>query len=193
MLVVALAGLAVVGFVAATVVAGAFPVKPYRIPSESMEPTIEAGERVLVERVSIARSDPRRGDIVVFHAPVGADLNTCAVEPRPGQPCPRPGRERSETEFVKRIVGEPGDRLSVRGGRVHIDGEPQNEGYARLNESCASCNLEEEVVIPPDHYFMMGDNRGFSADSREWGPVPGDWIVGHVFATYWPPGRVQGR
>jgi signal peptidase I len=106
------------------------------------------------------------------------------------QACPEPTGDRSDTNFIKRVVGEPGDRLSVRRGRVFIDGEPLEEDYARLSNTCATCNLEKEVTIPPDHYFMMGDNRGESADSREWGPVPKDWIIGNAFSTYWPPRRI---
>jgi len=168
----------------------AFLVKPFRIPSESMVPTLEVNQRVLVDRVSFHFSDPHRGDIVVFKPPAGADLNRCAVDHPDNQPCPQPTDERSDTNFIKRVVGEPGDRLSVRGGRVHIDGKPQDEGFARLSNSCATCNMEKEITIPPDHYFMMGDNRGESADSREWGPVPKEWIIGNAFATYWPPSRI---
>jgi signal peptidase I len=88
------------------------------------------------------------------------------------------------------VVGVGGDRLSVRGGRVYIDGRPLREPYARLDDACPICNLPEPVTIPEGHYFMMGDNRGASADSREWGPVPEDWVIGQAFATYWPPGKI---
>jgi signal peptidase I len=165
-------------------------VKPYRIPSESMVPTLEVNQRVLVDRVSFRFSDPERGDIVVFKPPHGADLNTCGVEHPDNQPCPEETPEKSDTNFIKRVVGEPGDRLSVRGGRVYIDGELQDDDAARPAKTCATCNLEKPITIPPDHYFMMGDNRGESADSREWGPVPKKWIIGRAFATYWPPKKI---
>ena len=168
----------------------AFLVKPFRIPSESMVPTLEVNQRVLVDRVSYRFSDPDRGDVVVFKPPEGADLNTCGVHAPDNQPCPKPTPEKSDTNFIKRVVGEPGDRLSVRRGQVYIDGKPLNEDYARLSADCATCNLEEEMTVPPDHYFMMGDNRGESADSREWGPVPEKWIIGKAFATYWPIKRI---
>ena len=168
----------------------AFLIKPFRIPSESMVPTLEVNQRVLVDRVSFRFSDPHRGDIVVFKPPRGADLNTCGVDHPDNQPCPEPTNDRSDTNFIKRVVGEPGDRLKVVGGAVYIDGKKQNEDFARLDDSCGICNLEKEVTIPPDHYFMMGDNRGESADSREWGPVPKKWIIGNAFATYWPPKRI---
>jgi signal peptidase I len=168
----------------------AFLVKPFRIPSESMVPTLEVNQRVLVDRVSFRFSDQHRGDIVVFKPPKGADLNSCGVEHPDNQACPKPTPGKSDTNFIKRVVGEPGDRLSVRRGQVYINGEPQDEGFANLSADCATCNLEKEITIPPDHYFMMGDNRGESADSREWGPVPKKWIIGNAFATYWPPGKI---
>ena len=113
----------------------AFLVKPYRIPSESMVPTLEVGQRVLVNRIGARFSDPDVGDIVVFHPPAGAEQgNQCG------------------------------------GG----DG----------------CNYPKPITIPADHYFMMGDNRGSSDDSRFWGPVPREWIIGGAFGTYWPPNRI---
>ena len=190
----ALAAVGAVLLIAAVVIAGAFPLKPYRIPSQSMEPTIELNERVVVERVTVRMGDPERGDIVVFHPPdTGVTLHMCGVQARDDQACAKPGGRKSELAFIKRIVAGPGDRLSIRGGRVVVDGEPQDEDFARLDDACPVCNLPKEVTIPPDHWFMMGDNRGESADSREWGPVPEDWIVGRVVLTYWPPNRIGGH
>jgi signal peptidase I len=168
----------------------AFLVKPFRIPSESMVPTLEISQRVLVDRVSSRFSDPHRGDIVVFKPPKGADDNVCGVNHPDNEACPKPTPERSDTNFIKRVVAEPGDRLKVIDGRVYINGERQDEPFIRPDAGCGICNLPREITIPPDHFFMMGDNRGESADSREWGPVPKKWIVGNAFFTYWPPGRV---
>ncbi|MEX2196976.1 MAG: signal peptidase I [Thermoleophilaceae bacterium] len=168
----------------------AFLVKPFRIPSESMVPTLTVGQRVLVDRVSFRFTDPERGDVVVFKPPAGANDNTCGTDQGPLQPCPRPTDERADTNFIKRVVGLPGDRLSVEGGRVVINGERLDESYIRPDASCGICNLTDEITIPEDHYFMMGDNRGESADSREWGPVPKEWIIGQAFFTYWPPNRI---
>ena len=178
--------------IASIVIARGFPLKPYRIPSESMVPTLEINQRVLVERISVRIGDPSRGDIVVINPPQGAMLRTCGVDARAGRPCPKPTPEKADVNFIKRIVAGPGDRLSIRGGRVVIDGEPQDEDYARLSETCSTCNLGKEITIPPDHWFMMGDNRGASADSREWGPVPKKWIIGRVFFKYWPPDSAGG-
>jgi signal peptidase I len=168
----------------------AFLVKPFRIPSESMVPTLEISQRVLVDRLSNRFSDPDRGDIVVFKPPKGADDNVCGVEHPDNEACPKPTAERSDTNFIKRVVAVPGDRLSVIDGRVYIDGKRQDEPFIRPDAGCAICNLPRPITIPPGHFFMMGDNRGESADSREWGPVPKKWIIGNAFFTYWPPGRV---
>ena len=154
-----------------------------------MEPTIRLNDRVLVERLSPRVSDPSRGDIVVFHPPAGADLNTCGTDHARNQACPLPSEERSDVQFIKRIVAVPGDRVRIRGGLAVVDGEVEDENVALADDECPTCNLEKEITIPPDHYFMMGDNRGASADSREWGPVPKKWITGDVLATYWPPGH----
>ena len=168
----------------------AFIVKPFKIPSESMVPTLSIGQRVLVDRVSYRLSEPHRGDIVVFKPPAGADANVCGADNPPDQACPRATPERSDTNFIKRVVAEPGDRLKVLNGRVYIDGKQQREPYARPDANCQICDLPKEIRIPPGHFFMMGDNRGQSADSREWGPVPEDSIIGGAFFTYWPPGRL---
>jgi signal peptidase I len=169
----------------------AFLVKPFRIPSQSMEPTLDVGQRVLVDRVSFHFRDPHRGDVVVFKPPHGADENRCGVDPPPvEEPCPKPTADRSDTNFIKRIVAVPGDRLSVKSGRVYINGKLRDPYNIRPDAGCGICNLPKSIKIPADHYFMMGDNRGESADSREWGPVPRKWIIGNAFFTYWPPKRI---
>ena len=168
----------------------AFLVKPFRIPSESMVPTLQIGQRVLVDRVSFRFGDPDRGDVVVFKPPAGADANMCGVERPSDKACPSATDERSDTNFIKRIVAEPGDRLRVVEGRVFLNGREQPEPFTNPSADCPICNLPEEITIPADHFFMMGDNRGASADSREWGPVPEEWIIGNAFFTYWPPNRI---
>ena len=170
----------------------AFLVKPFRIPSESMVPTLSVGQRVLVNRVSGHFSDPDRGDVTVFKPPKGADDNRCGLsEKPPNMPCPLPTKDRSETNFIKRIVGLPGERLKVIDNRVYINGRKQDEPFVNKKTPCeALCNMPEEITIPEDHYYMMGDNRGESADSREWGPVPKKWLIGDAFVTYWPPRKI---
>ena len=169
----------------------AFLVKPFRIPSESMVPTLAVGQRVLVDRVSERFGDPDRGDVMVFKPPRGADDNVCGAENPEGQPCPRPTQDRSDTNFIKRVVALPGERLKVVNNRVYINGRRQDEPFINKGTPCDQlCNLEQEITIPKDHYFMMGDNRGASADSREWGPVPKKWMIGKAFVTYWPPSKI---
>jgi signal peptidase I len=171
----------------------AFVVKPYRIPSGSMEPTLSIGQRVLVDRVSYDFSDPGVGDIVVFHPPVGADSMRCGV-PGAGQgtneACPKANPEESSATFVKRIVAGPGDRLSIRDGHPVVNGVEAKEDFIRPCGGVDGCNLPRTITIPDNEYFMMGDNRSSSDDSRFWGPVPRDWIIGEAFFTYWPPDRI---
>ena len=169
-----------------------FIVKPYQIPSESMEPTLDVGQRVLVNRFLYHFADPSVGDIVVFHPPAGADKGVqCGADHSPRQACDTPTEGRSDQNFIKRIVAEPGDRLSIKDGHPVVNGvEKTDEPYTIPCGGGGACNLPKTIVIPPDDYFMMGDNRGASDDSRFWGPVPRKWIIGKAFATYWPPDRV---
>jgi signal peptidase I len=169
----------------------AFLVKPYRIPSESMVPTLEIGQRVLVNRIGERFSPPSVGDVVVFHPPSGAERNNvCGAPEQPGQVCARPTPQRADVNFIKRVVAGPGDRLSIQDGHVILNGKRQRETYAEPCGGGDGCTFARTVTIPPGHYFMMGDNRGSSDDSRFWGPVREQWIIGRAFATYWPPGRV---
>jgi signal peptidase I len=176
----------------------AFLVKPYQIPSVSMEPTLDVGQRVLVDRVSYRFSDPQIGDIVVFHPPQGADAGgKCGITIHRSQPvdarepCPKPVDQEADTNFIKRIVAGPGDRLSVKDGHPVVNWVMAKEDFIKpCPPGEDSCNLLKTITIPPNHYFMMGDNRGSSDDSRFWGPVPRDWIIGEAFFTYWPPDRI---
>jgi signal peptidase I len=158
-----------------------------------MEPTLDVGQRVLVNRFLYHFTDPDIGDIAVFHPPAGADSGgECGAPPSPEQACARPTPVRSDQNFIKRIVAGPGDTLSIRNGHPVVNGvEKTDEPYTMpCGAAGGACNLPRPIVIPPDHYFMMGDNRGASQDSRFWGPVPRKWIIGKAFATYWPPDRV---
>ncbi len=166
----------------------AWVVNPYRIPSSSMEPTLHCAEpgdgcearfsdRVLANRFIYHFKDPGRGDIIVFDVPE-AGVQRCRLSG-------------SET-FVKRVVGLPGETIEGRQGRIFVDGEPLDEPYLdELGRDGITPFRRRE--IPDDEYFMMGDNRGQSCDSREWGPVPRANIIGEVFAVYWPPQRIGFR
>jgi signal peptidase I len=179
----------------------AFAVKPYLIPSPSMMPTLQVGQRVLVDRFSHRLgADPKLGDITVFTPPAGAlaDRAQCGTAgegpsydsgPAAGRSCSRStSRHASGKTYIKRVVGLPGDRIAIRDGHVIRNGRAAVEPFA---SSCllAVCNLDE-IVIAPGSYFLMGDNRGNSDDSRFWGPVRRAWIIGKAVATYWPPNRI---
>jgi signal peptidase I len=170
----------------------AFLVKPYRIPSESMVPTLVVGQRVLVNRIGNRFGDPHIGDVTVFHPPSGAEngTNECGVPHKDDQPCPGPTPTKAKVNFIKRIVAGPGDTLAIVDGHVIRNGKRQKEPFIQPCNGGEQCDFPRPITIPPNHYFMMGDNRGASDDSRYWGPVPRDWIIGNAFATYWPPKRI---
>ena len=169
-------------------------VKPYRIPSESMVPTLTVGQRVLVNRIGNRFSDPESGEVMVFHPPQGADSGgdpECGRRVQiAGQACDRPTPREAKVNFIKRVVAGPGDRISIRNGHVIRNGVREKDTYIAPCQTGEECNFPKPITIPAGHYFMMGDNRGQSDDSRFWGPVPKSWIIGGAFATYWPPKRI---
>jgi signal peptidase I len=170
----------------------AFLVKPYQIPSGSMEPTLDVGHRVLVNRFVYHLHEPAIGNIVVFHPPEGAETAAeCGAEVPDTEPCPKPTPHESSQNFIKRIVAVGGDTLSIKDGHPVVNGvEKSDEPYIRACGSALVCNMPKAITIPKGYFFMMGDNRGESDDSRYWGPVPKEWIIGEAFATYWPPDRI---
>ncbi len=175
----------------------AFAIKPYRIPSGSMLPTLKVGQRILVNRAfHKLGTDPALGDITVFTPPAGAVSSRCGTMGEgpfydgaaSHRSCSRATPEPSHTTFVKRVVGLPGDKIAVRDGHVIRNGKPADEPFASACTSSA-CNLSA-VRVPAGSYFLMGDNRGNSDDSRFWGPVPRVSVVGKAIITYWPLGRL---
>jgi signal peptidase I len=168
----------------------AFIVKPYKIPSGSMIPTLAIGQRVLTNRLD---TDPSLGDVVVFHPPIGADNERCADQ-RQGagskEACATHGSEDTTQTYIKRVVGLPGDRISIVNGQVIRNGRTEKAPYAQPCTITNECTFPETFTVPPGEYFMMGDNRGESDDSRFWGPVPQSWIIGVAFFTYWPLDRI---
>jgi signal peptidase I len=135
-------------------------------------------DRVLANRLLYRFRDPERGEIVVFKTPPAARTR-----------CGAGGT------FVKRLIGLPGERLEVRTeaglSHVYIDGKRLPEPY--IESERRDTRAPETFRIPQGHYFMMGDNRSQSCDSREWGTVPRENLIGKVFATYWPPNRISFR
>ncbi len=138
------------------------------IPSGSMLPTLQINDRLLVDKVSYRFSNPRRGDIVVFDP-------TAALE-----------RQDFHDAFIKRIIGLPGDKVSVRGGRVFIDGKPLTEPYIADTPRYQY----GPVTVPPGQYLVLGDNRNNSYDSHYWGFVPRDKIIGKALVRFWPLPRL---
>ena len=168
-------------------------VKPYRIPSGSMEPTLDVGQRVLVNRISHRLgSDPKIGDIITFHPPAGADVQPpeCGAPQGENQACTRPTPGKSSQTFIKRVVGVSGDRISIRDGHVIRNGRLTKEPFINPCAGGQGCDLPRAITVPKGYVFVMGDNRGQSDDSRFWGPVPDKWVIGKAFATYWPPKRI---
>ena len=179
----------------------AFIVKPYRIPSGSMEPTLDdrparAGRshRHALQRTRMSARSPSST------RPKDAQQEVCGPSPHMvklgGAACSEPVPKESSVNFIKRIVAGPGDEIYIKEGHVFrkAAGKSQfvreQDSYIRECGSSPECNFPTPIKIPAGHWFMMGDNRGESDDSRFWGPVPTGWIIGGAFATYWPPDRI---
>jgi len=179
----------IVGAVAIVLAIKAWVINPYRIPSSSMEPTLHCArpaagcearfsDRVLANRFIYHFRDPQRGDVVVFETP-----------PQAKAKCGAGGT------FVKRIIGLPGETLRVRLQRgaafVYVNGRRLEEPY--IEHDRRDIGPEKTYKVPEHAYFVMGDNRSQSCDSRVWGAVPEDNLIGKVFMTYWPPQRISFR
>lgn len=169
-----------------------FVVQAFYIPSTSMVPTLEVNDRILVNKVALEMRDPRRGEVVVFQEEgTGREgLTGTLHDLAAGLGIVPPAQK----DFVKRVIGLPGERIEVRDGVVFIDGAELPEaavedgGYIHAR----SHDDVEPVDIPEDEYFLMGDNRPNSADSRtSLGTIDREEIVGRAFVIIWPPGRVE--
>ena len=179
----------IVGAIAIVLAIKAWVVNPYRIPSSSMEPTLHCArpapgcearfsDRVLANRFVYHFRDPARGDVIVFETPPAARAK-----------CGAGGT------FVKRIIGLPGERVGIRLRRgaayVYIDGRRLEEPYIKPGRRDRESYPPQK--IPEGAYFVMGDNRAQSCDSRRWGSLPEGNLIGKVFAVYWPPNRISLR
>ena len=153
--------------VAIAVIIRLFIAEPRFIPSNSMDPTLHIGDRLLIEKVSYQFHPPHYGDIVVFEPP--PQLQAVGY--------------RREQAFIKRVIGLPGDTVVVRQGRVYRNEQPLNEPYI-----LSSPNYEmSPVTVPEDALFVMGDNRNDSNDSHIWGFLPIENVIGHATLRFWPP------
>jgi signal peptidase I len=172
----------------------AFVVKPYRIPIASMFPTLHVNQRVLVNRIGMHFDSPSVGQIIVFHPPKNFDQGCADPTQGPdepaGQACDVSEGKPSSQTFIKRLVGLPGDTLRIVNGHVIRNGVRERDPYAVPCQGSSACNLSATIKVPAGEYYMMGDNRPDSEDSRYWGPVPRKWIIGRAFLTYWPPARL---
>lgn len=181
-----------------------YVVKPFKIPSGSMENTLRCGDRVLVDRVSYRFSDPERGDIAVFNPPAGIgeggrpDPSVVATEPDAAR-VERDGTKsvvEADTNYIKRIIGLPGETVEIRDHRALVDGARLEEPYLRpLEEGSVATGANADwgpKEVPEGTYLMLGDHRDNSADGRVFGFVPREFIVGKAFMVYWPLKRFGG-
>lgn len=149
----------VIAFILAMIIR-TFVVQVFWIPSSSMEPTLDIKDRIVANKFIYWFQPPARGDVIVF--------KSLEAPPR---------------DFIKRIIGLPGDVLELREGAVYINGQKLDESRHPMNQDDMNFG---PITVPPDHYFMMGDNRPASADSRYWGPLPKKNIKGQAFIIIWP-------
>ena len=159
-----------------------FVVQTFFIPSGSMEPTLQIGDRILVNKLSYHLHGVDRGDIVVFSRPAAENCGGPEVN-----------------DLVKRVIGLPGDVISVSGGYVYIDGKRLDETWLPASEQGVTTagpagntsDLERPYRVPTNDYFVMGDNRTDSCDSRYWGPIAKSLIVGKVEVRVWPISSIK--
>lgn len=148
-----------------------FLMQPHQVSGDSMYPNLENGDYVLTDKISYRLDTPKRGDVVVFHAPAAAQ-------------CP----QGTGCDYIKRIIGVPGDTVEIRDGAFYLNGQQLDEAY--LPEGLVTAEqsfiLNRSVTLGADEYFVSGDNRPRSSDSRAWGPITSSEIVGRAFFRYWP-------
>ena len=147
-----------------------FIAEPRYIPSDSMLPTLETGDRLVIEKISYRFTSPKFGDIVVFQPP--PELQSRGYS--------------QDQAFIKRIIGTPGDTVKIDDGKVYLNGNILQEDYIKEPPLQAF----QLVQVPQNQYFMMGDNRNDSNDSRYWGFLPKKNMIGKAIFRFWPPGRI---
>lgn len=164
-----------------------YVVEAFYIPSESMVPTLEVGDRVLVNKFIYRFTEPERRDVIVFKTSEGVDNSV------DGNPIARlvgwfQGKRDERQDLIKRVVGLPGDTIAVRNGKLFVNGKRQKESY--LNKALPDQSFFQKTTVPKGKVFVMGDNRTNSRDSRFIGTIPKENIEGEAFLRFWPPGRL---
>jgi len=171
------------------VVIKTFLLQPFWIPSESMLPTIEVNDRVMVNKLAYRFGEPQRGDVVVFRDPREEQIEESIPEAVIRSVLEAVGiRTRGDEDLIKRVVGLPGETIEVRDNHVLVNGAPIEETY--LPE--VFMPDEPPITVGPDEVFVMGDNRDASFDSRRFGAIPLDDLVGEAFVTIWPISHFGG-
>jgi signal peptidase I len=183
-----LPGLLLTALVIAVVIK-TFLLQPFWIPSESMLPTIEVNDRVMVNKLAYRWGEPQRGDVVVFRDPRQEEVEESLPEAVIRSVLEAVGiRTRGDEDLIKRVVGLPGETIEVRENQVVVNGTPLQETYLPQ----VFMPDEPPVTVGPDEVFVMGDNRDASFDSRRFGPIPLDDLVGEAFVTIWPISHLGG-
>ena len=182
--------LLIIAALAIAVVIKTFFLQAFWIPSSSMEDTLLINDRVMVNKLAYRVGDLQRGHIVVFDDPRGgAAPQEGILEATRRNISEAVGLSVPRTEFIKRVVGLPGERVEIIDNRVLIDGTPIEEPYLKTGSLMPDFG---PVVVPAGEMFVMGDNRNSSQDSRYFGSVPTDTVVGRAFVIMWPPSRWSG-
>ena len=164
-----------------------FLTQAFFIPSSSMEATLNIDDRILVNKLAFRFDDPHRGDVIVFDSGESRDESILeSIRRNIGEAV---GLSSPESDFIKRVVGLPGEVLEIRDNQVYIDGVAIDEPYLKVGTVMADFG---PVVVEADHYFMMGDNRNLSSDSRFIRAISRDRLVGRAFVLVWPPSNWSG-
>jgi signal peptidase I len=172
------------------VVIKTFLVQPFWIPTPSMVPTIEVNDRVMVNKLTMNFSDVNRGDIVVFRDPAAPDLDETIPEAVVRSVLEAIGiRVRGFDDLIKRVVALPGETFSISENKVHINGVPLDEPYLPPGTAMPDTG---PITLGEDEVFVMGDNREFSLDSRSFGPIPLEDVIGKAFLVIWPLSHFGG-
>ena len=182
--------LLILAALAIAVVINAFIAEPYRIPSESMEDTLQIDDRVMVNKLAYRMGDLQRGHIVVFDDPrIDAAPEETLFEASRRNITEAIGLSVPRTEFIKRVIGLPGERVEIVDNQVLVDGVPIEEPYLKAGSAMPDFG---PIIVPDGEMFVMGDNRNSSQDSRYFGSVPTDTVVGRAFVIMWPISRWSG-